>query len=214
MAFKKTSTEKKMTKIPPKSASPEKIDGKWSKASSNNNNHQTKVWTVHGEPGYCVAYTTSWNKKFKGFDQPLQDKYWNKDPSIYHLNIMGIYSRKMPNCDEPVKSRGWPHKQFLTSLEHASPAQMSKMANDFGNKVTEALNECEFKIPNHFFYAGDVSKEGGTDIKDSLLAKDVIWYCQKSYGYHFDNDDFFQDKNAMRPIFGDMKPDEIKELVL
>ena len=65
-----------------------------------------------------------------------------------------------------------------------------------------------------FFYARDISKEGGTDIKDSLLAKDVIWYCQKSYGYHFDNDDFFQDKNAMRPMFGDMKPDEIKKLVL
>ena len=71
MIFKKTSTEKKMTKIPPKSASPEKIDVKWSKASSINNNHQTKVWTVHGEPGYCVAYTTSWNKKFKGFDHIL-----------------------------------------------------------------------------------------------------------------------------------------------
>ena len=112
MVFKKTFTDKKMTKIPPKSASPENIDGKWSKASSINTKHQTKVWTVHGEPGYCVSYTTSWNKKFKGFDQPLQDKYWNKDPRIYHLNIMGIYNRKMQNYDEPVKSRGWPHKQF------------------------------------------------------------------------------------------------------
>ena len=44
--------------------------------------------------------------------------------------------------------------------------------------MTEALNECEYKIPNHFVYSRDVSKEGRTDIKDSLLAKDVIWYCQ------------------------------------
>ena len=85
------------------------------------------------------------------------------------------------------------------------------MANYYGNQVTEPLNECEYEISNNFVYAGDVSKEGGTDIKDSLLAKDVIWYCQKSYSYHFDNDDFFQDKNAMRPMFGDMNPDEIKK---
>ena len=54
---------------------------------------------------------------------------------------MGIYNRNIPNCDELVKSRIWPHKKCLTSLEHVSPSQMSKMANDFGNQVTEALNE-------------------------------------------------------------------------
>lgn len=168
-----------MPKTTPKSGSPEKNYRKWSKASSINTKNKTKIWTIHGEPGYCVAFSTSWNEKFKGFDQPLQEKYWNKDPNISHLNIMSIYNRKIPNSDQQLLSKGYPHKQFLTSLEHVSPIKMTKLAKYFGNAVTEALNYYKFKIPNHFVYASDFSKEGGTDIKDSLLSKDVIFFCKK-----------------------------------
>ena len=171
-----------------------------------------KVFTVHGKPGYIVAYFTKADGITSAFDNPFRVKVKSAHQDIHTLNIIGIYDRKEPDLEAAIMCEGYPHKQYCTAVEVVSDEEISAKAAEFGVSITKALNNCKYKYPNPLVYAGDTSSEGGTDMKDIMMRKDIILFCRTVYGDYLDDNEFFAEDVLMTPMFGDFEPSFIKSL--
>ena len=174
----------------------------------------SKVFTVHGKPGYVLAYVMSPNGTTKGFDLPFYRMIKENNEKIHHLKITHIVERKKPGTDETLfYGRFW-QNMYLSPCDIQNEEQLGNNAASFGKEVADILSGCDYQFDNTFVYGGDVSEPGGTAMHKVLLRKDQIRFCKSSFEEHLKNDEFLTNEALMTSIFGsNLTPTQLKEML-
>jgi hypothetical protein len=153
------------------------------------------VYTIRLKQNVRVAFVVRANNRGKGsYIQHLVNLIRNDDPSVAHLNILTVVSRRASDgSNNRLMDGNYPMRQFLEVLdenENNDLASAETWGRAIATKITE-LNETSV-YPTRCDYGGDLTPAAGPPtINTQLINRDVVTLATHLYESSIADGSFF-----------------------